>query len=91
MQPHLRTRTRRSPDRQNPADDSWVDRVADSVKALLAEEGLDMELIVWYDAITEQVHAVGFDGAPARYLAALSRREEPQAAADPSASLETAV
>jgi hypothetical protein len=58
---------------------------------LLAEEGLDMELIVWCDAISEQIHAVGFDGAPARYMAALARREEPQAPADPSASLETTV
>ncbi|MDE1820932.1 MAG: hypothetical protein KGJ23_11235 [Euryarchaeota archaeon] len=49
-------------------DDSWVDRVADEVQALLRREGLDLELVVFYDRVTEMLHAVGYDGAPARYF-----------------------
>ncbi len=62
--------------RANPApnrdpDDSWVDRVADQVQALLSEHGLEMELCVWYDPITGTLDATGFDGSPARYFRGL--------------------
>lgn len=67
MAPGRRDRARRTPVR-DPADDAWVDRIADTVQDLLAEEGLEMEMCVWYDPVTEQLHAVGFDGAPARYF-----------------------
>lgn len=66
----------RSPMRQrhattDPRDDTWVDRVADEVSALLREHGLDMELCVWYDPITEVMHGIGFDGSPARFFRSL--------------------
>lgn len=49
-------------------DDAWVDSTADRVQAILAEEGLELELLVFYDQVTEVLHAVGFDGAPASYF-----------------------
>ncbi len=52
-------------------DDAWVDLVADEVQALLAEHGLELELVVFYDKVTEVLHAVGFSGAPARYFRSL--------------------
>lgn len=55
----------------DPSSDAWVDAVADSTASLLSEEGLDLELIVFYDPITETLHAVGYDGAPARYFRSL--------------------
>ncbi len=63
---------RTAPTTRTSTDDSWVDRVADEVQALLREHGLEMELCVWYDAITEHLHAVGFDGSAARYFRSLS-------------------
>lgn len=53
------------------AEEGWVDVVADDVATLLSEEGLDLELIVFYDPLTETLHAVGYDGAPARYFRSL--------------------
>ncbi len=49
-------------------EDGWVDVVADEVTSLLDEEGLQLELVVFYDPTTEVLHAVGYDGAPARYF-----------------------
>ena len=57
-------------------DDAWVDRVADEVTALLAQRGLDLELLVMYDKVTEVLHAVGFSGAPARYFRSLEGDRE---------------
>lgn len=59
------------PSPTNPArdDDAWTDDVADRVQALLREEGLELELVVFYDSLTEVLHAVGYDGAPARFFA----------------------
>ncbi|MDE1822584.1 MAG: hypothetical protein KGI98_17240, partial [Euryarchaeota archaeon] len=62
----------------NPSDDSWVDAVADEVQALLAEHGLEMELCVWFDPITEVMHGIGFDGSPARYFRSLASDGAPQ-------------
>jgi hypothetical protein len=43
----------RSPEtNKRPKDDSWVDRTADRVAEVLREEGLDMELVVFFDPIT---------------------------------------
>ncbi|MDE1820865.1 MAG: hypothetical protein KGJ23_12620 [Euryarchaeota archaeon] len=50
-------------------NDAWVDLVADEVQALLRERGLDFELLVMFDPICEQLHAVGYDGAPRAYFA----------------------
>ncbi|MDE1821915.1 MAG: hypothetical protein KGJ23_13875 [Euryarchaeota archaeon] len=60
-----------------PTDDSWVDQVADEVQALLREQGLEMEMIAFYDPIDEQLHAVGFDGSPARFLRSLETDPAP--------------
>ena len=72
----MRSKSRLKPDNTRPAttdrtstDDSWVDRVADQVQALLRKHGLDFELLVMFDPITEQLHAVGYDGAPRAYFA----------------------
>lgn len=81
MQAGVRRTARRVPSKRTEGDDSWVDRVADSVQSLLAEEGLDMEMIVWFDPVTETLHAVGFDGAPARYFRSL---ESPAPAGAPA-------
>lgn len=62
---------RRATNNRTPGEDSWVDVVADGVGDLLREEGLDCELIVFYDPLTETLHAVGYDGAPARYFRGL--------------------
>ena len=51
-----------------PADDRWVDLVADRVSEVLTEERLTLELLVFYDPVAEVLHAVGYDGAPARYF-----------------------
>lgn len=51
--------------------DAWTDDVADRVQAILREEGLDLELVVFYDPVTEALHAVGYDGSPGRYFRAL--------------------
>lgn len=56
---------------KRPADDSWVDQVADRLTEILAEEGLQLELVVFYDPIAETLHAIGFDGAPTRYFSSL--------------------
>jgi hypothetical protein len=48
-----------------------VDHVADEVQALLREHGLAFGLCVFFDAVTETLHAVGYDGAAARYFRAL--------------------
>lgn len=53
------------------AEDGWVDVVADETSSLLAEDGLQLELVVFYDPVTEVLHAVGYDGAPARYFRAI--------------------
>ena len=83
MAPDRRDRARRNAAR-DPSDDSWVDRVADTVQDLLAEEGLEMEMCVWYDPVTEQLHAVGFDGAPARYFrCAASEQPSPSPRSEP--------
>jgi hypothetical protein len=70
-------------------EDGWVDIVADEVGDLLAEEGLDLELLVFYDPLTETLHAVGYDGAPARYFRTLEgnvprahRAEDPASTQD---------
>jgi hypothetical protein len=67
----------RQPPNNRPDDDAWVDQVADEVQALLREHGLEMELCVWYDPITEQLHGVGYDGAPARFFANLPSSSAP--------------
>ncbi len=85
MHASVRRATRRTPNRRTEVDDSWVDRVADTVQALLAEEGLDMEMIVWYNPVTETLHAVGFDEAPARYFRCVSPEDPSQGA--PSSTL----
>ena len=64
------TRQRQQPNEHHSTeDDSWVDQVADEVQALLREHGLDFELLVMFDPICEQLHAVGYDGAPRAYFA----------------------
>ncbi len=72
-------------------NDAWVDLVADEVQALLREHGLDFELLVMFDPICEQLHAVGYDGAPARFFQSLetdpaSSEEAGQPEAKPSAA-----
>ena len=52
-------------------EDAWVDGIADEVTALLAERGLDLELLVMHDKVTEVLHGVGFSGAPARCFRSL--------------------
>lgn len=77
----------RQPPNQRPEDDAWTDDVADRVQALLREEGLELELVVFYDSLTEVLHAVGYDGAPARFFAsypAPSDSAGPAHRADPS-------
>ena len=66
----LRRRPMSSPRSGDPpcGEDGWVDVVADEVTSLLDEEGLQLELVVFYDPTTEVLHAVGYDGAPARYF-----------------------
>jgi hypothetical protein len=56
---------------QRAGDDSWVDPIADDVSALLRVSGLQMELLAFYDPMTRNLHAVGYDGAPARYFRGL--------------------
>jgi hypothetical protein len=82
----------RSPMRQrhaptDPRDDTWVDRVADEVSAVLREHRLDMEMVVFYDPVGEQLHAVGFDGNPARFFASLGSGQgsAAQCVGDPAA------
>lgn len=48
-----------------------MDVVFDDAASLLEEERLDLELLVFYDPVTETLHAVGYDGAPARYFRVL--------------------
>jgi hypothetical protein len=62
---------RRATNDRSHGDDSWVDPIADDVSALLRESGLQMELVVFYDWITETLHAVGYDGSAARYFRSL--------------------
>ena len=64
-----------------PPDDSWVDGVADEVTELLRERGLDLELLVMHDKVTEVLHAVGISGAPARYFRSLESDRGPKAQA----------
>lgn len=73
---HLRTVVGNRVDRHREPGDAWVDRVADEVQALLRERGLDLELLVMYDKVTEVLHAVGFSGAPARYFRSLEGDRE---------------
>ncbi len=47
-----------------------------------------MELCVWYDPITEHLHAVGFDGSAARYFRSLEAHRAPAAAAEGTPSAE---
>lgn len=56
------------------ANDAWVDQTADRVASLLSEEGLSMEMVVFYDPLTETIHAIGYDGAPSRYFGNLETR-----------------
>jgi hypothetical protein len=63
------TSRQRHPPNERPKGDAWVDQVADEVQALLREHGLDFELLVMFDPICEQLHAVGYDGAPRAYFA----------------------
>lgn len=72
MQSSNPTRARLPPNERHPeGDDSWIDRVADEVQALLREHGLEMELCVFFDSVAEHLHAVGFDGSGARYFRSL--------------------
>lgn len=54
----------------NPArdNDAWTDDVADRVQAILREEGLELELVVFYDSLTEVLRA------PLRSTSRLSKR-----------------
>ncbi len=72
----------RQPPTADTHDDRWVDEVTDQVQALLSEHGLEMDLCVWYDPITEHLHAVSFDGSAARYFRSL--RPDGDTAASPS-------
>ncbi|MDE1882135.1 MAG: hypothetical protein KGI89_16495 [Euryarchaeota archaeon] len=74
------------PTDRNPDDDSWVDRVADEVGDLLRQHGLDMEMVVFYDPVDEQLHAVGFDGNPARYFRSLESDCVPDVDVPPSST-----
>lgn len=76
--PARESRLARAPNplaRANAADgadeDGWVDVVADEMTRILKDDGLQLELLVFYDPITECLHAVGYDGAPGRYLRSL--------------------
>lgn len=68
-----------------PNDDGWVDQVADRVGALLKEEGLELELCVFYPPESEMLYAVGYDGSAQRYFHALERSGEPSGRGSPSA------
>ena len=70
-------RQRQPPKARSQGDDAWVDQVADQVQDLLKEQGLEMELLVFYDSVTEVLHATGFDGAPARYFRGLEAAGAP--------------
>ncbi len=72
-----------------PDDDGWVDRVADRVTALLREEGLELELVVFYQPEAEMLHAVGYGGSAQRYFHALERSGEPSGRGSPSAPNDT--
>ena len=67
-------------------DDSWVDRTTDRVAEVLREEGLDMELVVFFDPIAEVLHAVGYDGSAARYFRSLESDRAPDAEVPPSST-----
>ena len=71
------TSRQRHPPNTPAHDDSWVDDIADQVQALLGEHGLDLELVVFYDKVTEVLHATGFDGSPARYFRSLESDRAP--------------
>ena len=73
----------RLPTNNYPHDDTWVDRVADEVQALLAEQGLEMELCVFFDPIAEVMHGVGFDGNPARFFRSLESDGRPSGSPSP--------
>ena len=62
---------RQPPKARSQGDDACVDQVADEIQALLREHGLELELCVFYDVVTETLHATGFDGSPARYFRSL--------------------
>lgn len=65
-------------------NDAWVERIADDVIALLRPHGLDLELLVVYDRVTEMLHAVGYDGAPSRYFRTLKEEHAPDLSAPPT-------
>jgi hypothetical protein len=74
----------KSPETKNRSeDDSWVDRTADRVAEILREEGLDMELVVFFDPIAEILHAVGYDGSAARYFQSLEAVGRPSGSPAP--------
>lgn len=61
----------------------WVDLVADHVSEVLTVEALELELVVFYDKVTETLHAVGFDGAPARYFRSMDAATVPSESPPP--------
>ena len=65
-----------------PLDQAWVDRVADDVSEVLTAEALELELVVFYDKVTETLHAVGYDGAPARFFRSLEQQPHHAAPSD---------
>jgi hypothetical protein len=83
---------RRATNDRAHGDDSWVDPIADDVSALLRESGLQMELVVFYDPITETLHAVGYDGSAQRYFTALGTEgasvPQPRAAPNSASSVD---
>ncbi len=78
-----------SNERHPKGDDSWVDQVADEVTAVLREHGLELELCVFYDVVTETLHATGFDGSPARYFRSLETDKSSNSAPASSEAVST--
>ena len=71
MPPTSRTQRRAEPRRTNAiarGRGSWIDQVADEVKVVLREHGLDLEILVMFGPIGEPFRAVGYDGAPRAYF-----------------------
>ena len=75
--------TRPATTERKPDNDLWVDQVADEVQSLLAEHGLELDLVVFYDKVTEVLHATGFDGSPARYFRSLESEGRPSGSPAP--------
>ena len=74
--PRPLARLPRSPSSGPETEDAWIDALADATGRVLEGEGLQLELLVFFDPATETLHAVGFDGAPARYFRGLEEVEE---------------